>query len=298
MKTSYANLSCPPAARTARSRGFTLVEVAISLVLLGLAATGIFAVLNQQVEQRRIADTNAALASARDALLSFLTTYGRLPCPAQSTTNGLEAVASSGSGVYVCTAEAGFLPAKTLGMSNLDAWGLLEGGWHDAAGATNGTYLRAIRYAVTGLGGNTAAALTSVSLGAPTVATRRKAVQSAFDPTSAANPVNPQGYQGLFVCASITGIKATPYANRCGVTASNLITANAAVVIWSLGGNAADLTSYSFDENQNKNLTVPRVLISRPYAPPGASATQFDDQVAWISYSTIADRLVSAGYVQ
>src|ERR1700687_4113831 len=79
-----------PAMRALRKRGFTLVEVAISLVLLSLATVGVFSVLKQQIEQHRIADTNATLQKARDALLAYVTANGRLPCPAQPGTRGVE----------------------------------------------------------------------------------------------------------------------------------------------------------------------------------------------------------------
>ncbi|SPE22992.1 conserved hypothetical protein [Burkholderiales bacterium] len=276
------NFAAPGA--SLRQLGFTLVEIAIGLVILALAAVGVFEVLTQQIEQHRISDTNATLLKAHDALLSFVTAYGRLPCPAQANSNGAEAIASNVGGIITCVGESGFLPAVTLGMPNLDAWGLLEGAWNDGAGSTTGTYLRAIRYAVTGLNGATASALTSISLGAPGSPTQRAAVQTSFN-----------NNQGLFVCASSIGI--LPAGNRCAAQA-NTLSANAAAIIWSLGSDAADLPNYSIDERQNLNLTVPRVVISRVYAPLGATGGQFDDLVSWISYPVIADRLVYAGFVQ
>ena len=275
-------------ARRARTlvpaRGFTLVEIAISLVLLALAAVGVFAILEEQIEQHRISDTNATIQKARDALLAFVTGYGRLPCPAVAGSNGAESIASNIGGIITCTQEAGFLPAVTLGIPNLDSTGLLEGAWNDGAGNQNGTYLRAIRYAVTGLNGATAWTLTSVSLGAPGSPTQRAAVQTAFN-----------NNQGLFVCASSNGI--LPAGNRCG-NAANTLSNNAAAILWSLGKDAPDIPNYSLDERQNYNLTVPRVVISRVYAPLGAVNGQFDDLVSWISYPIIADRLVYAGFVQ
>ncbi|HYB50969.1 MAG TPA: prepilin-type N-terminal cleavage/methylation domain-containing protein [Burkholderiaceae bacterium] len=265
--------------------GFTLVEIAISLVLLSLAAVGVFAILEQQIEQHRISDTNATLLKAHDAVLSFVTAYGRLPCPAVVGSNGAESIASNVGGIITCTREAGFLPAVTLGMPNLDQWGLLEGAWNDGAGSQNGTFVRAIRYAVTGLAAPTAWTLTSVSLGAPGSPTQRAAVQTSFN-----------NNQGLFVCASGAGIVAA--GNRCGPVAANTLSSNAAVIIWSLGSDAADIPNYSADELQNYNLTVPRVVINRVYAPLGAAGGQFDDLVTWISYPIIADRLVYAGFVQ
>ena len=58
--------------------------------------------------------------------------------------------------------------------------------------------------------------------------------------------------------------------------AKRFLLSNNAVVLWSLGANAADLANNSLDERQNLNLTVPRVYISRPYAPSNAANGRFD----------------------
>ncbi len=271
-------------------RGFTMVEVAISLVLLALAAGGIVAVLRQQIEQRKIADTAAILGSANDALLAFVTTYGYLPCPAISAGNGVEWVVMVGA-TRTCPVETGFLPAKTLGMNNLDTAGLLESAWHDGAGNSNGTYLRAIRYSVATLAGTANAwAPVNLGLGAANSPGIRASVQVYFANTGA------NANHGLFVCYSSTNLQATN--DRCGPTATNDLATNVAAVIWSLGGDANDLASYSTDERQNYTPTVPRVVISHAYIAKGAVGGPFDDQVRWISYSALADRLVSSGWVQ
>jgi hypothetical protein len=233
-----------------------------------------------------MAETDAVLAKANDALLAYVTAYGRLPCPAVAGSNGAEAIKSQVGNITTCVSETGFLPGVTLGMSNLDAWGLVEGAWHDASGVNTGTYLRALRYSVASLAGTPlAGALTSVALGAPSSPTQRAAVQAQFN----AN-------QGLFVCYSSAGI--LPTNNRCGPQASNTLSSSAAVIIWSLGNDAPYLNEYSVDEQQNENPTVPRVVISHIFTPLHAAGGPFDDQVAWIPYAAIADRLVYAGFVQ
>ena len=267
-----------------------MVEVAISLVLLALAAGGIVAVLRQQLEQRKIADTAAILASANDALLAFVTTYGYLPCPAIAASNGVEKVAMAGA-TRTCTVEAGFLPAKTLGMNNLDTAGLLESAWHDGAGNSNGTYLRAIRYSVATLAGTANAwAPVNAGLGAPNSPAIRASVQSYFASTGAT------ANHGLFVCYSSANLQTTN--DRCGPTATNDLATNVVAIVWSLGGDANDIANYSTDERQNYTPTVPRVVISHNYIAKGAVGGPFDDEVRWISYSAIADRLVSGGWVQ
>lgn len=103
----------------ARQQAFTLVEMAIVLVIVGLLLGGMLAPLSAQMEQRRNADTTRALEEARDALAGFAARNGYLPCPAISAANGLED--RSGSR---CANERrfGFLPWATLGLPKLDAW--------------------------------------------------------------------------------------------------------------------------------------------------------------------------------
>jgi prepilin-type N-terminal cleavage/methylation domain-containing protein len=270
--------------RGQRARGFSLVEVAISLVLLALASGTVIAVLQQQIELRKRADTDTILNTAHDALLAYVTAYGRLPCPAIAGGNGVEAKLPTN----LCTVEAGFLPAVTLGMNGLDTSGLLESAWHDGAGISNGTYLRTIRYSVAGLAGTPyAGAMTFPGLGLPNSPTIRGAVQPYFQPPK---------YNGLFVCNSSAGLQIIN--DRCGLNPANDLAPDAAAIIWSLGSDAPDIANYSNDEKQNYTPTVPRVVISHLYIAKGAAGGPFDDQVRWIPYAAVADRLVSGAWVQ
>jgi prepilin-type N-terminal cleavage/methylation domain-containing protein len=266
-----------------KQRGFTLIEIAIGLMIIGLIASSMIASISQQTEKRRATETKASLAQARDAVMAYLTTQGRLPCPASATSNGQESILSNTGGIITCNLEAGFLPAVTLGMTGLDAAGNLNNGWDDGAGATT-TRPRAFRYGVSNLVAPVANALTSPGLGAASSSTRRNDVQTAIN-----------GGNALFVCASAAGI--TGGTNRCGSTA-NLLSNSAAVTIWTLGANGNDNTTFSADEQQNATLTVPRVLISRGYAPLGATGGMFDDLVTWIPASIVLERLLTTGAVQ
>lgn len=106
--------------------GFTLVEMAIVLVIIGLLLGGLLMPLSAQVEQRRISETQKALDEIKEALIGFAIVNGRLPCPAPATTAtgavgaGLEPIPIIAGG---CTSAAGVLPWATLGVSETDAWG-------------------------------------------------------------------------------------------------------------------------------------------------------------------------------
>lgn len=99
--------------------GFTLVEMAIVLVIVGLLLGGLLMPLSTQMEQKRISETKKAIDEANEALLGFVVRTGYLPCPAISATNGLEDRTGS-----VCTGgkRQGFLPWATLSLAKLDSW--------------------------------------------------------------------------------------------------------------------------------------------------------------------------------
>jgi len=253
-----------------RSRGFTLVEVAIGMVILAVSAVGLVAVLSQQTEQRRWSETRGSLAGTRDALLAFVTAHGRLPCPATNASAGREADVPAGSGT--CVQAAGLLPAVTLGLSGIDAGGTLADGWG-----------RPIRYGVTPLAGGVLHAMTRPGLGNP--ALNRPLVTAAFTVQD----------QGLFVCRSAAGLVAA--GNRCG-TDANTLSRNAAAIVWSSGANGGEAAAWSVDEQQNANATVARVIVSREAMPAGATGGAFDDIAVWIPYPLIIDRLLTGGHVQ
>lgn len=266
-----------------KQRGFSLIEVAIGLMVIGLVAAGLIASISQQNEQRRIAETKATINQARDAVMAFLGSQGRLPCPASNASNGQEAILSNIGGVITCSLEAGYLPAVTLGLPGVNGQGLLNNAWGDI-GAAGGIWPRALRYAVPNLAAPVANALTSPGLGAPGSSTRRNDVQTSVNNGNA-----------WFVCASVIGAGAG--ANRCGNNV-NLLAANAAVVIWTLGANGNDAAAFSADEQQNANLGLQRVFISRGFAPAGAIGGMYDDLSTWISVPLVLDRLMASGAVQ
>ena len=104
----------------ATARGFTLIELAVALVVVALVLGSIFVPLTTQVQQRKVSDTQKSLDEIKEALTGFAIANGYLPCPAISATNGLE---DKTAGVCTGGKRQGFIPWVTLGVSKLDAWG-------------------------------------------------------------------------------------------------------------------------------------------------------------------------------
>jgi prepilin-type N-terminal cleavage/methylation domain-containing protein len=107
-----------------RARGFTLVELAITMGIIALLLGMIMVPLGTQVDQQRYAEVQRQLEIIRDALVGFAIANGRLPCPATATTP----TTTAGSGVELgtCTSAAtaeGVIPWTTLGVPETDAWG-------------------------------------------------------------------------------------------------------------------------------------------------------------------------------
>ena len=103
--------------------GFTLVEMAIVMVIIGLLLTNSLRPLSSIVEQRRIKQTDQTLEDIKEALLGYTILHGRLPCPAEyAKFDGVNDAVVGREDTTLCDKE-GYLPWVDLGVGRYDGWG-------------------------------------------------------------------------------------------------------------------------------------------------------------------------------
>lgn len=258
-----------------RTQGFTLVELAIVLIIVGLLIGGLIISLSAQHDTANIKETQLRLAQAQEALLGFAVANGRLPCPA-TTGDGFETFCTNGTGacgLLTHTVQThgrcanyydGFLPAASLGLTPTDSNGRLVDAW-----------MAPIRYGVTAQydGPHTLYSFTAPNgMKTTTLATLAPDLQIC---ATSATIVN----QGT----------STAQCNTDGTT--NTLSNNAAAVIYSLGKNGASGgtdTDEQHNPNPNSPLSADRAYIS-------TATSTFDDIVVWLSPNILYNRMIAAG---
>ena len=237
--------------------GFTLLEALIALIVVALLASGLALPLAAQLQMRRQQETQRQLEEARDALLGFAVTHGRLPCPATASSRGLEAFASGGDAANGACADfhGGYLPAAALGLGSLDREGFARDAW--------GSEGNRIRYAVHG----------GAVAGVTYTLTRAHGLQLAGLAALGAAP------HYLIVCS-------TPGGPACGA-AANQLTRRAAFVLLSTGANGVLVPGPGSDEA--RNLDGDDTFLARDAGP------DFDDVLHWGAIHLLVNRMVVAG---
>lgn len=103
-----------------QQKGFTLVEIAIVLIIFGLMLAMFLSPLSAQRELKNRAQTQRLLNEAKDALIGFALVHGYLPCAdADALPDGIADYETDGT----CKEKKlGVLPWNTLGIEATDAW--------------------------------------------------------------------------------------------------------------------------------------------------------------------------------
>lgn len=131
-----ADCSSPALQRLRHDAGFSLMELAVVLMIIGTLMSGVLVAVSQSAANARITTTRAQLREIEEALYGFAQANGRLPCPATPASAGFEDPIGGGA----CTEIHGFVPNATLGFfGSVNDDGLLLDAWQNP-----------VRYSVSG----------------------------------------------------------------------------------------------------------------------------------------------------
>jgi prepilin-type N-terminal cleavage/methylation domain-containing protein len=243
-----------------QSAGFTLTEMVIVLLIVGLLLAGVLTPLATQVQLRRQAETQKTLETIKEALIGYSAANGRLPCPAWS--NGSESTGSGGGCDHYFD---GFVPGATLGLSPVDQDGFVLDGWNHR-----------IRYAV---------------------AKNTNIICTQLDAYTKTDGMKNCGIGNLTPALHVCG--AAPALPASCSPASTLAN-NVPAVIFSTGPNETAGTgsaddSYNINAASHQNTQSDAAYVSRGHTAASTPAGEFDDTVVWISANVLYNRMLTAG---
>ena len=248
-------------------RGFTIIELGITLFIMSMVLFSVIVPLQGQIETRRIDETQRMLDQARDMLLAHAAAYGHFPCPADGSTGGMEPAVGVDHATGTCPSYHGFLPASLLGMTPVNEQGYATDGW-------GGEAIHRIRYAVS--------ARTVGTIATPFTRTGGMSAAGLSTLGSANNL--------LYICGSGSGVNAGVDCGSAQTLATNVV-----AVVWSVGPNAGT-GGTSVHEAENPNPiggSADPIFVSR--ARSTDVGPQFDDMLSWIPAPLVVTRLVAAG---
>lgn len=237
-------------------KGFSLIEMAMVMLILGLLLSGLFVALGDSSANRNRITATAELEGIKEALYGFAQSTGRLPCPAIVASAGIEAPNGGGN----CTRAHGFVPAVTLGMQgSVDSNGLLLDPWGNP-----------YRYSVATLqsGGNRSF----------THVTGMKSQFAAGALTASAN---------LICIAGAISCGAPIYANTVPALVYSMGSD------WNSYSSTLQTENASTPAVSGYLMATDNNFVSALYLDEGTSA--YDDLLVWISPNVLFSRMVSAG---
>lgn len=260
-----------------RSAGFTLAEMAIVLVIVGLLLTSVLSTVSTQIDLRNNAETQNRLNQIKDALIGYAQANGRLPCPADGTvatgasTAGQEQLKSVSP--YDCTNANGFgvVPWATLGVSETDVWGRRFG--YKVSSVFSDAVTTTATFGCSPTPTPTVSSFALCSQGTITVTTRTASNKTPGTPVQYVPVViisyGKNGYGGYTSAG-------TQFAGMPAVNTDE--TANA---------TASSTTFYSREQSPQTS-TCSDTAANTPFC-------EFDDLVAYIPVNLLVAKMVSAG---
>lgn len=249
-------------------KGFTLVELSIVILIMGLILGGIAMPLSVQRENVRIREARDLLAHVEETIQGYALVNGFLPCPATPASNGLVAPAGGN-----CAVQHGFVPASTLGLSgSRNDDNLLLDPWASP-----------IRYSVSA---------SDVDGDGNWDFTTSGELRDVGMPNLAPD---------LSVCSTASGTTAS----ACG-TATTTLSSRAPMIVYSTGKDWASFGGADQLENAGATLgggpsgtiypiAADIVFVSRSRSEQNGN--EFDDVLVWMSPLSLFYQLVNAGHL-
>ena len=275
-----------------RSRGFSLVELAVVLTIVTLLLSSLMYTLSAQVEQRNIEETRRRMEQARELIISFAIVNGRLPCPARftstaSNSQGMESfcTAAATSAASTCAGTEttavqthgtcsnhfdGYVPGASLGALQTDGNGFAIDAWGNR-----------IRYVVARTNTNCSGTQTPPN-GYTTMFTSKSYLQQ-YGITCQPND--------LLVCKSATGITATD----CGGATNQVMTQSLVVALLYSTGKNTTTSAGGAGLDEAANVNGDRVFVFHSPTPSSFANGEFDDQMTWLTVGELYGRLIAAG---
>jgi prepilin-type N-terminal cleavage/methylation domain-containing protein len=283
--TPMTRIPIPMPRRRGRCTGFTLVEMAVVVTLIGILLAMGLAAANSVMQNTQRSVTKDRQAYVRDAMLAYFTANHRFPCPDNGSNvgntgrDGVEDRAVGGAIPLVtsaCTRNLGTVPYLTLGIAReqaLDAYGNFmtyrldtARGWHLTT-----TFTAPV-----------SACFVPSSPTLPALATDcfpPAIIKTTYACTTPKSPANPQGDPAIASPAFVS-VFSTPAVPQTTVAAVVLISHGAnGLGAWNQGVTNASRNALpaGADELGNTQATPAGPTGYRSYIFSDAAANPFDD---------------------
>lgn len=261
--------------------GFTLIELAVVLVIVGLLAGSFIGSLASRIETTRRDNAIKKLEEIKLAIFGYVATNARLPCPAIAALGGGQEQPVGGG---ACATLHGFVPGRTLGLNGtynrdsllIDSWG------------------NPFRYSVTGSNAN---AFTTAPGGGGSV---QEVAAAAVNGLAALSPnivICDGNSASATTCAGANTLTDTAVFTILSLGEDGSAFVNTVAPNSDQGENASELAVVANAAGENLAYTVGnnRVFVSKSYSEIGSTAGQFDDLIVWASQYALYSFMMEAG---
>lgn len=246
--------------------GFSLIELALVLVVVALLLGGLLVPLTVQIEQQKIRETQKAMEEIKEALAGYALSHSAmdgkpyLPCP-DTDGDGLE---DSRSGAGDCPSFEGRVPRATLGTARADGWG------------------RQFRYRVDPLFSNSQAGFVLTTGANLRVCSSSVSCSTTVVANSLPAVIVSHGKNGYGARDDLGNVLFVP----AGVSTDEMENIN---------GRNNPVAGSGNPDTADSAAASRLDFVSRVQTESGTVPDEFDDLVTWISPNILFNRMVAAG---